>query len=440
MNTISFPTNFVWGAATASFQIEGAWNADGKGESIWDRFSHTPGNVVNNDNGDVACDHFHRYRDDFKLMQSLNLRAYRFSTSWPRVLPQGVGAINARGLDFYDRLTDAMLEYGLEPYLTLYHWDLPQALHDRGGWGNRDIVGQFADYATVMGKRLGDRVKNWMTLNEPWVVAFNGYRSGVHAPGIQDEKLALQVAHHLLVAHGAAADALRANVPDARVGIVLNLWPSETMHGTEQQLAHAEAQWQKDGAWFLDPIFRGSYPEGAWNAYGALQPRVLPGDMAQIARKLDFWGINYYARNVIGAPERVPGSEYTEMGWEVHAPGFERLLVRLEKEYQLPPIYITENGAAFPDVNDGSGVIHDPRRIAYLYTHLEAVARAIQQGVDVRGYFVWSLLDNFEWAWGYGKRFGIVYVDYATQTRILKDSAKWYAQTIAENALAPMNE
>jgi beta-glucosidase len=438
MNTFSFPTDFVWGAATAAYQIEGAWNEDGKGESIWDRFAHTPGKILNGDTGDVACDHYHRYRDDLKLMHDLNLRAYRFSTAWTRVLPQGSGAANLRGLDFYDRLVDAMLGYGIEPYLTLHHWDLPQALQDQGGWNNRDVIGRFADYVSLLAKHLGDRVKNWMTLNEPWVIAFLGHRSGEHAPGLKDEKLALQVAHHLLVAHGAAVDALRANVRDARVGIVINLWPYETMHDTEEERATAERMWQVDNAWFLDPLFRGTYPVAPWDAYGAKQPRVLPGDMAQIARQLDFWGINYYARHVVGAPERVPGSEYTEMGWEVHAPALERMLVRLAREYQLPPIFITENGAAFPDEYKGDGVVHDPRRTAYLYTHLEALARAMAQGVNVRGYFAWSLMDNFEWAWGYTKRFGVVYVDYATQTRVLKDSAKWYAQTIAEHSLVPL--
>ncbi|MBI4674564.1 MAG: beta-glucosidase [Chloroflexi bacterium] len=437
MKGLSFPSGFVWGAATAAYQIEGAWNEEGKGESIWDRFSHTRGKVLNGDTGDMACDHYHRYREDLKLLRDLNLRAYRFSTSWARILPQG-GAVNSRGLDFYERLVDTLLEFEIEPYLTLYHWDLPQALQERGGWGNRDIVGQFADYATIVAKRLGDRVKNWMTLNEPWVIAFMGHRSGEHAPGLRDEKLALQVAHHLLVAHGAAVDALRANTRAARVGIVINLLPVETLHDTEQERALAEQNWQSDSAWFLDPIFRGSYPAAIWQAYGAKQPRTLPGDMAQIARQLDFWGINYYSRHVVGINGRVPGSEYTAMGWEVNAPALERMLVRLNHEYQLPPILITENGAAFADQYADDGSVQDPRRIAYLYTHLEATARAMAQGVNVRGYFVWSLLDNFEWAYGYGKRFGIVYVDYTTQKRVLKDSAKWYAQTVSENALAPL--
>lgn len=437
MNALTFPSDFVWGAATASYQIEGAFNEDGRGESIWDRFSHTPGKVEHGDTGDVACDHYHRYREDLKILRDLNLHAYRFSVAWPRILPQGSGLVNARGLDFYDRLVDTLLEYEIEPYLTLYHWDLPQALQDKGGWANRDIIGHFADYATILGKRLGDRVKNWMTLNEPWVSAFLGNREGIHAPGLTDEKLALQVAHHLLVAHGAAVDALRANAPQARVGIVLSLSPAESIHNTPEEIAGAEVHWQKDGAWFLDPLFRGSYPAATLEKYGALAPEILPGDMAQIARNLDFCGVNFYFRSAVGVNGQVPGSEYTEMGWEVHAPAFERLLVRLNHDYKMPPILITENGAAFRD-ECRDGRVQDPRRIAYLYTHLEATARAIHQGVNVRGYFVWSLLDNFEWAYGYGKRFGIVYVDYATQARVVKDSAKWYAQTALENALAPM--
>lgn len=427
---LSFPSDFVWGAATAAYQIEGAWNADGKGESIWDRFAHTPGKITNNDNGDVACDHYYRYRDDIGLMRQLGLDAYRFSIAWTRVLPTGVGAVNEKGLDYYDRLTDALLEANIDPYVTLYHWDLPQALQDRGGWGNRDIIGQFADYASLMGKRLGDRIKTWATLNEPWVSAFMGYRSGEHAPGLQNESLALQVAHHLLVSHGAAVDALRATVQGVRAGIVINLWPNETYHDSEEEHAIAEASWKRDGAWFLDPIFRGTYPAETFSGYGALAPEIHPGDMAQIARDLDWWGINYYARHMIGIEGRVPGSEYTELGWEVHGPGLERLLLRLRDEYRTPPLYITENGAAFADVVEDDHV-HDPRRLNYIETHLDAISRAMAHGVDVRGYFVWSLLDNFEWAWGYGKRFGIIYVDFPTQQRILKESARWYADLIA---------
>lgn len=432
----TFPSDFVWGAATASYQIEGAWNEDGKGESIWDRFSHTPGKVMNNDNGDVACDHYHRYLEDVKLMRQMGLNAYRFSISWPRVLPNGVGPVNEKGIDFYDRLTDALLEANLEPYATLYHWDLPQALQDKGGWGNRDVIGQFADYAALMGKRLGDRIKNWATLNEPWVIAFMGNRSGEHAPGLKDEALALQISHNLLVAHGAGIDALRGTVKDARAGIVINLWPTETWHGSEEELEAAERDWQRDSAWFLDPIFRGSYPEQLIREYGALAPKIEPGDMALIARDLDWWGLNYYARHMKGLDGPIPESEYTEVGWEVHAPALERMLLRLKQEYRLPPLYITENGAAFADVVEDDYVL-DPRRVNYIETHLDALAHCIEQGVDLRGYFVWSLLDNFEWGWGYGIRFGIIYVDYQTQKRMWKESAKWYANFIRSQTLQP---
>lgn len=431
-----FPTDFVWGAATAAYQIEGAWKEDGKGESIWDRFSHTPGKVTNDDNGDVACDHYHRYLEDVGLMRRLGLNGYRFSIAWTRVLPNGTGTVNEKGLDFYDRLTDALLEAQLEPYVTLYHWDLPQALQERGGWENRDIVGQFADYASLMGKRLGDRIKYWATLNEPWVIAFMGHRSGEHAPGLRDEKLSLQVSHHLLVAHGAAVDALRANVREVRAGIVLNLWPNETWGNSDAAKTEAEMSWQKDGAWFLDPIFRGSYPSGALEQYGALAPKIEPGDMAQIARALDWWGINYYTRNMFGIEGRVPEAEYTEMGWEVNAPALERMLLRLQEEYRTPPLYITENGAAFADVVEDD-YVYDPRRVNYIETHLAAMSRAIAHGVDLRGYFVWSLLDNFEWAWGYGKRFGIIYVDFETQQRIMKESARWYSDFIRSRVPEP---
>jgi len=433
-----FPKNFIWGAATAAYQIEGAWQQDGRGESIWDRFSHTAGRVLNDDTGDVACDHYQRYREDVALMKQLNLQAYRFSIAWPRILPAGTGEVNLKGLDFYDRLVDSLLEAGITPYATLYHWDLPQALQDKGGWGNRDIVNQFADYTSIVVKHLGDRVQNWMTLNEPWVAAFLGHRSGEHAPGLRDEKLALQVSHHLLTAHGAAVDVVRAQAPGAKVGIVLSLSNIESANGTPEEMAEAEVAWQADAAWFLDPLFKGRYPATTWAKYGALAPETQPGDLELISRPTDFVGINYYFRVLIGANGRVPGSEYTDMGWEVHAPGFERVLLRLNKDYELPPILITENGAAFQDEVGIDGRIHDARRINYLQTHLNAVARAIAQGVNIQGYFVWSLLDNFEWAYGYSKRFGIIHVDYASQRRTPKDSALWYAQSVTQNALEPL--
>ena len=416
METKKFPKDFVWGAATAAYQIEGAWNADGKGESIWDRFAHTPGKIDNGDTGDVACDHYHRYRDDVALMRQLGLRAYRFSISWPRVLPAGRGATNPAGLDFYERLVDELLAANIQPYVTLYHWDLPQALE--GGWVNRDTAGYFADYAALVVRRLGDRVRTWTTLNEPWVSAFIGYREGQHAPGLQDEKLALQAAHHLLVAHGLAAQAMRAISAQLNVGIVLDMFPVEAGTDSAQDQVIADSAWQHRTGWFIDPLLRASYPSDAWRTLGNNAPAVSPDDFALIAQPLDFLGVNYYSRELIQkgvSIKLVPGSEYTEMGWEVHAPALGRLLLRLKRDYALPPIYITENGAAFRDEISTDGRIHDPRRLNYVREHLRELHQAIEAGVDMRGYFLWSLFDNFEWSFGFSKRFGIVYVDYATR-------------------------
>ncbi len=435
---MTFPPDFLWGAATAAYQIEGAWNEDGKGESIWDRFSHTPGKIRDANTGDVACDHYHRYRDDIALMCQLGLKAYRFSISWPRVIPDGCGAVNPAGLDFYDRLVDELLAANIQPFVTLYHWDLPQALQARGGWGNRDVCGYFADYAALMVRRLGDRVRHWATFNEPAVIAFAGHRNGEHAPGLQDEKLALQVAHHLLVAHGLAAQAMRGIDPNLNVGIVIDCWPAECMTDSEEDRAFAEMIWQTFAGWFLGPLFRACYPPTAFQTYGDKVPAVHPGDMALASQRLDFLGINSYSRLVVKNGEivrPVPGSEYTEMDWEICAPAFRRMLGRLYREYPVPPIYITENGAAFPDEVSPDGSVRDPRRIAYLRDHLTQTRLAMNDGVDLRGYFVWSLLDNFEWANGYSKRFGLIFVNYATQQRIVKDSGKWYAQVIARNGI-----
>lgn len=436
---MTFPKNFLWGAATAAYQIEGAWNADGKGESIWDHFAHTPGKIDNGDTGDVACDHYHHYRDDVALMGRLGLQAYRFSTAWTRVLPNGFGALNPAGLDFYDRVVDALLAANIQPFVTLHHWDLPQALQERAGWANRDTAGYFADYAALMARRLGDRVQHWTTFNEPWVAAFAGYREGRHAPGLQDEKLALQAAHHLLVAHGLATQALRAISAQLNIGIVLDMFPLEAGTESPQDQSIADNAWQRGTGWFLDPLLRACYPPGAWRAYGSQAPDVLPGDLALISQRLDFLGVNYYSRGLVTNGtfvEPVPGSEYTEMDWEVHAPALRRLLLRLKREYAIPPLYITENGAAFPDELSADGRVHDPRRVNYVREHLQELRRAIDAGADVRGYFLWSLLDNFEWGYGFSKRFGIVYVDYATQRRIVKDSGEWYARVIARNAVA----
>ena len=438
MTTYKFPSNFTWGAATASYQIEGAWNADGKGESIWDRFSHTPGKVTNADTGDIACDHYHRWQADIALMRQLGLKAYRFSVSWPRILPSGCGQVNLAGLDFYDRLVDALLAADIEPFLTLHHWDYPQALYERGGWSQRENLPYFADYAAILVKRLGDRVRKWATFNEPAVIAFLGYESGEHAPGVKDIKLARQVAHNLMLAHGMAAQAIRAINPALEVGIVINLWPSEPPSDSAADTAAAELKWNSTETNFMHPLFRGYYHQDLLDAAGDTLPDIKSGDMALIAQKVDFLGINYYSRNVDGAQGRVarlPGAEYTEMNWEVCAPALYRLLTRLNSDYRLPPIYITENGAAFTDTVNPDGKIHDERRTDYLRQHFVQTRLAMQAGVDVRGYFVWSMLDNFEWGHGYSKRFGLIRVDYDTQQRTIKDSGEWYSRVIASNSV-----
>jgi beta-glucosidase len=441
MSIYRFPSNFIWGAATASYQIEGAWNEDGKGESIWDRFSHTPGKITNGDTGDVTCDHYHRYDEDIALMRELGLKGYRFSVSWPRVLPDGVAPVNYKGLDFYDRLVDRLLAANILPFLTLYHWDLPQALEDKGGWRNRDTAYYFADYTAVMIKRLGDRVKHWATFNEPLVAAFAGHLWGEHAPGLKDAKIALQATHNILVAHGLSVQAIRSTATnnDLQAGVVLSLWPVEPAEETPENQAAAEKAWQESGdIIFLDTIFKGHYPPAGWEKAGENRPQVQPGDMALISQKLDFMGVNYYSRVVVDASgERIrpAGAEYTEMNWEVHPPAFYRLLTRISREYCLPPLYITENGAAFKDEVSENGAIHDPRRQAYLREHFIQVHNAMRDGVDLRGYFVWSLMDNFEWGHGFSKRFGLIRVDYETLQRTLKDSARWYAGVIRENAV-----
>ena len=438
MTRYQFPANFLWGAATASYQIEGAWNADGKGESIWDRFSHTPGKIEDGSSGDVACDHYHRYPEDIALMRQLGLKAYRFSTSWPRVLPEGQGRANPAGLDFYDRLVDRLLGANIQPFLTLYHWDLPQALEDNGGWLNRATCYAFADYAALLVKRLGDRVRFWTTFNEPAVVMYLGYGMKIHAPGLDAPATMHQAGHHLLLAHGLAVQAMRAINPAIQAGIVLNHWIADPPSADPADVAAAEQAWQQGETFFLEPLFKAHYPLHLYAEDSKALANVQPGDLALIAKKLDFLGVNSYSRHVIGAQGRVhpvPGSEYTEMDWEVCAPALRRLLNKLNREYKLPPLYITENGAAFKDVVSPDGKVHDERRLEYLRQHFIQARLAMQDGVDLRGYFVWSLLDNFEWSFGYTKRFGIVHVDYATQRRTIKDSGEWYSRVIADNAV-----
>jgi beta-glucosidase len=442
---IVFPQGFLWGTATSSYQIEGAWNEDGKGESIWDRFSHTPGKISDASTGDAACDHYHRWEQDLDLMQELGLQAYRFSISWPRIMPEGRGKINQAGLDFYDQLVDGLLARGITPFVTLYHWDLPQALQDEGGWPLRSTAGAFVDYADVVSARLGDRVKHWITHNEPWVAAFLGYGMGIHAPGIQDFQQALAASHHLLLSHGWATPIIRANSENAEVGITLSI--NDVLPASPSPQDYAAAR-EIDGftnRWFLDPVYGRGYPTDVveWfdRVHGARLDMVQEGDLAVIAAPTDFLGHNYYTRTLARAsvadnlpPTRTTdGSEFTEMGWEVAPRSLYRLLNRFHFEYQIPAIYITENGASFPDKVCKEGHVHDDRRQAYLKEHFRAAHDAIQCGVPLRGYFVWSFMDNFEWSFGYTKRFGIVYVDFETQQRIVKESGKWYSSVIAQN-------
>jgi beta-glucosidase len=429
-----FPPEFRWGAATSSYQIEGAADVDGRSPSIWDTFSRTPGKTRNGDTGEVACDHYHRYLEDAELMRGLGLNAYRFSVSWSRVLPDGVGRVNAKGLDFYSRLVDALLERGIEPWLTLYHWDLPQVLQDRGGWAARDTTAAFAEYAGVMAHGLGDRVTNWMTHNEPWCTAFLGHHTGTFAPGQTDAATAVQVSHHLLLSHGLAAQSLRAASSRAKVGAALNLW---TIHPASSSAEDAAAARRYDGfcnRWYLDPLYGRGYPEDTLALYGDKAPRIENGDLETIATPTDFLGINYYIRMVIAHDERDAhlkarvtraDGERTDFDWEVYPDGMRECLERVQREYN--PNYITENGACYDDTINPKGRIDDARRQRFLERHLKASLEARRNGAKLEGYFAWSLMDNFEWAEGYDRRFGLVHVDFATQTRTLKDSALWYA-------------
>ena len=424
-----FPAGFTFGAATASYQIEGAAHEDGKGESIWDRFSHQPGHVVAGDTGDVACDHYRRYREDVGLLAELGLNAYRFSVSWPRVMPSGTGRVNPPGLDFYDRLVDELLARGVVPHATLYHWDLPQPLEDTGGWPARSTAVAFADYAAVVARRLGDRVRCFATLNEPQVVANNGYRTGVHAPGRTEPDAALAAAHHLLLAHGLGVQAIRSVAPRAEVGIVLNLQPEQpaTLHVLDQEAANVAHQ--QTNRWFLDPVLGVGYPDDAARAWHWRREEILPGDLETVGAAIDFLGVNYYSRRVVRSPLLPPLDsgpdrvERTGLGWEVYPSGLTDILEFAASRTHDLPLYVTENGAAYPA--DPSDPTRDPHRVTFLRRHLEATLDAIDHGVPLRGYFAWSLLDNFEWALGYGPRFGIVHVDYETLERRVRDSGRF---------------
>ncbi len=448
---LSFPSNFLWGAATCAYQIEGAWDEDGRGESIWDRFSHTPGNIIDGSNGDIACDHYHRWPEDIALMKSLGLRAYRFSIAWPRILPDGRGRVNQAGLDFYRRLVDGLLEAGITPFATLYHWDLPQALQDAGGWPARATAEAFVEYADVVSTALGDRVTNWITHNEPWCISFLSHLLGVHAPGLRDPLAALRAAHHVLLSHGWAVPVIRANSPNAEVGITLNF---EWIDPACRSAADARMARESDGRfnrWFLDPLYGRHYPADAVAGFAPALPNglefVLPGDLDAIATPTDFLGVNYYTRRVARdetAADNLPQAIFadrarTDIGWEEYPEGLYNLLNRLHFEYRPPKLYITENGASFNEGPDATGRVADTRRVNYLHDHFSAAHRAISNGVPLAGYFVWSLMDNFEWAEGYRQRFGVVWVDYETQQRVVKDSGRWYQSVIAADGFSTVN-
>jgi len=425
-----FPNHFSWGVATSAFQIEGGSKPEERGLSIWDRFCEKKDAIADGSNGLVACDHFHLYENDLDLIQDLGVDNYRFSIAWPRVQPLGYGAWNEDGFAFYEKLIDGAISRGLKPYATLYHWDLPQALHERGGWESRETCELFANYAAEVVKRFGHKLASIATHNEPWVVAILGYEQGIFAPGIKNRKAAFQVAHHLLLSHGMALEAMRNIGTNASLGIVLNQSPIDPDTDSAQDRAKAKLD---DGLlirWYMDPLLKGKYPQDILDYLGDDSPLIAANDLKVISSPVDFIGINYYTRQL--ASEKGPyepkklGLPVTDMGWEIYPRGLSQLLLRLHNDYSLPPIYITENGAAFQDQLNSKDEIEDQSRVDYIASHIAAVHDAIKAGVDVRGYFVWSLLDNFEWASGCEKRFGIVYVDYMTQRRFLKLSAKWY--------------
>ncbi|WNO71031.1 GH1 family beta-glucosidase [Streptomyces sp. AM8-1-1] len=440
MNDLNaLPPDFTWGVATAAYQIEGAVAEDGRSPSIWDTFSHTPGAVDNGDTGDVACDHYHRWPEDISLMRQLGVGAYRFSIAWPRIVPGGDGPVNPAGLAFYDRLVDGLLEAGITPFATLYHWDLPQAMQDRGGWPARETAEHFAAYASAVAERLGDRVKDWATLNEPLCSSWIGHLEGKMAPGLTDLTAAVRASYHLHLGHGLAVQAIRAASSDARVGIVNNLSPIEPASDRPEDRAAAVRADGHTNRWWLDPIHGRGYPQDMLDLYGVELPEKS-GDLETIASPLDWLGLNYYFRQIVTADLSgpvpyakqiyTPGARHTAMDWEVHADGLEQLLVRLSEEYGAQRVFVTENGSAYPDVVRADGTVDDPERVRYLEEHLAACGRAARRGASVAGYFAWSLLDNFEWAYGYDKRFGLVHVDYTTQKRTIKGSGYRYADIV----------
>lgn len=441
---LKFPENFMFGTATCSYQIEGGVQEDGRGESIWDVFSHTPGKTLNGDTGDIACDHYHRWQEDIDIMKSLGYPYYRFSLGWPRILPDGRGRINQSGLDFYSRLVDGLLEAGIVPMATLYHWDLPTAIEN--AWLNREVVDAFAEYTGVISRHLGDRVKYWFTINEPWCASHLSYTIGEHAPGMTDRSKGILAAHHLLMAHGVATKELRIGVPDSQVGIVLNMSP---VHNDPVAPVSEDTVRQMDGEnirWFADPVYGRGYPKDMLEDYvrmgvlNSTEPEFIhSGDMELIAQETDLLGINYYTRTITSANDTeskhnpLEHAQQTEMGWEVYPQGLYELLERMDREYHPKQLMVTENGASYSDGPDENGKVHDQKRIEYLQSHLQVVWDAIQAGIPVTAYLQWSLMDNFEWARGYSQRFGIVYVDFKTQHRYIKDSARWYSEFIKQS-------
>jgi beta-glucosidase len=449
---VPFPKGFYWGTATASYQIEGAWKEDGKGESIWDRFAHTPGKIKNGDTADVACDSYHRWREDIALLREMNLNSYRFSLSWPRIQPPGSGTANPHGMDYYSRMVDALLEAHIRPMVTLYHWDLPQALEEAGGWPNRDMVGRYADYVHLVAQKLGDRVSNWMLFNEPDAFVDLGYLEGSHAPGRKSILDFLRATHVVNLAQGEGFRALKAARPEARVGTAFSMSPCEPATNSEADKLAAERAHAITNTWFLDPALRGRYP-GALTFLPETAMGIEPGDMEKTRAALDFVGINLYYRTIASAagaieraahahewlfPVKMDGAHEgprTDFGWEVWPKSLYDMVMRIARDYNHPVIEITESGCSYKDGPDASGLVRDTRRIVYHREYLAALARSIAEGADVRGYHAWSLLDNFEWADGYSQRFGLTYVDFKTQNRTIKESGRWYARIAATNTV-----
>lgn len=448
MTPITFPEGFIWGAATASYQIEGAWNADGKGESVWDRFSHQPYRILNGDNGDIACDHYNNLKEDIRLIKGLGITSYRFSISWPRILPEGTGRVEPRGLDFYNRLVDNLLEAGVVPMATLNHWDFPQTLQDRGGWPNRDSVDWFADYAQIIFEKLGDRVPYFATHNEPFVVAFPGYAEGSMAPGIASYPKAFQAAHHLNLAHGRAVQRFRRLGCQGQIGVVLNLATFIPKTNAPEDVAAAGRIEDFINNMFLDPIFKGRYPEGLMDWIGEMKPEIKDGDLTVTSEPIDFLGVNYYFSQIVrynphgllklrSEPNMDQGWSTTLKGWGICPTQLTELLLHLKQDYGNPPMFITENGTALGETADEAGFVDDQGRINFLRAHFSAAHKALARGADLRGYYVWSLMDNFEWAEGYDIRFGLIHIDFDDpgRARAPKASYDWYREVIERNTV-----